>query len=307
MDEAPVDDGRRRHYGDFYGLNEAADPDLPLLVVYGNCQAEAMRVLLDGASGGQWRTMRMPPVHELEQADLEHLERMLAQASYLVAQPVADDYRDLPLGTTQAGELLPTHATTVFFPSVYWAAPFPTQVIVRAPGVGDPPMVPYHDLRVLVATANREPVSFAPVAADGVRAVRDDSLRQLRARQEHHGTIDAAGILENAGEQTTWVVNHPQNHVLQQEATAILDRLGLDGEVIDPGRVLLGELRTPVYTETLEALGLHGEPRDHWSIKGERVSEHEVADAQTRWYGEHPEVVTTGLKKHAELISLLGL
>lgn len=299
--------GRREHYGEFYGLHSAQQADLPLLVVYGNCQAEATRVLLDSAAEGRWRTLRMPPVHELEAADLPHLRAVLASTAYLVAQPVADGYRDLPLGTQEVARQLPPQARISLFPSVYWAALFPTQVIVRVPGAGDPPVIPYHDLRVLTAVANDRPVSFDPVHSSGVRAVRDDSLAQLRQRQQHHETIDVATILEHAGEETTWVVNHPQNHVLLRAAEAIVASLGLTGEVTDPGRVLLGQLRTPVYPETLDALGIKGTPRPHWSIGGEHVSEQEVADGQLQWYRDHPEAAGIGLKRHAELVRTLGL
>ena len=302
-----VDQGRREHYGEFYGLRSGDDPDLPLLVVYGNCQAEATRILLDGAASGRWRTARMPPVHELEETDLPQLRALLAQTTYLVAQPVADGYRDLPLGTAEVAQLLPAHGRIARFPSVYWAALFPTQVIVRAPGVGDPPVVPYHDLRVLIAAANGEAASFAPVHGDGVRAVRADSLAQLRARQHKHETIDAATVLEHAGVETTWVVNHPRNHVLMRDAELILDALGLSGQVTDPGRVLLGQLRTPVYAATLDALGLAGESSEIWHIGGEPVTELEVAEQQLAWYAEHPEVVDIGLQKHADLIRTLHL
>lgn len=305
--EQTEDQGRREHYGEFYGLRSPEEPDLPLLVVYGNCQAEATRILLDGAAAGRWRTARMPPVHELEAGDLTHLRALLAQTAYLVAQPVADGYRDLPLGTAEVAQLLPGHARIARFPSVYWAALFPTQVIVRVPGLGDPPVVPYHDLRVLIAASKGEAVSFLPVHADGVRAVRDDSLAQLRSRQRKHETIDAATVLEHAGAETTWVVNHPQNRVLMRDAELILDALGLTGEVTDPGRVMLGQLRTPVYAATLDALGLESRSSETWQIGGERVAELEVAEAQVRWYDEHPEVVDTGLEKHAELIRTLGL
>lgn len=310
MDDTPeqvVDHGRREHYGQFYGLHQHDHPELPLLVVYGNCQAEATRVLLEGAAAGRWRTLRMPPVHELEAGDLPQLRAVLADTTYLVAQPVVDGYRDLPLGTQEIARQLAPGARIVRFPSVYWAALYPTQVIVRVPGLGDPPGVPYHDLRVLLAASEGSRPVFGRVHPDGVRAMRDDSSAQLRQRQHRHETIDVATILEHAGAATTWVVNHPQNHVLVRQADAILACLGLTGEVTDPGRVLLGDLRTPVYPETLQALGIEGTPRGHWSVRGEQVSEQQIADEQLRWYGEHPEVVTTGLRMHADAVRALRL
>ena len=68
----PQDEGRRAHYGDFYGLSEL--PDKPLFAVHGNCQAESLRVLLHGALAGDWHGVRMPPVHELlEPVSYTHL------------------------------------------------------------------------------------------------------------------------------------------------------------------------------------------------------------------------------------------
>ena len=40
-------EGRRRHYGAFYGLEELPDGDRPRLAVHGNCQAEALRVAVE--------------------------------------------------------------------------------------------------------------------------------------------------------------------------------------------------------------------------------------------------------------------
>lgn len=310
MNDAPeqvTDRGRREHYGQFYGLHTHDHPELPLLVVYGNCQAEATRVLLEGAAAGRWRTLRMPPVHELEAGDLPHLRTVLASTTYLVAQPVVDGYRDLPLGTREVADLLPQHARIAMFPSIRWAALYPTQVIVRVPGLGDPPAVPYHDLRVLLAASEGRAPVFGPIHPDGVRAVRDDSAAQLRARQTRHATVDAATILQRAGAETTWVINHPHNLVLREVARALLAALGLVGDITDPGRVLLGDLRAPVHPGTLQALGIEGTPREQWSVRGEQVSEQQIADEQLRWYADHPEVISAGLRKHADAIRALHL
>ncbi|MGQ5586305.1 hypothetical protein ACUJ8O_07390 [Micrococcus sp. EWR3.9.1] len=43
------DEGRRRHYGHFYGLEDLPEGDL--LLVWGNCQGESYRRLLGGEPG----------------------------------------------------------------------------------------------------------------------------------------------------------------------------------------------------------------------------------------------------------------
>ena len=67
----------------------------------GNCQAEALRQALGGLADPPFRTVRVPPVHELEVGDLPHLEALLRQAAVLISQPIRADYRELPIGTDQ--------------------------------------------------------------------------------------------------------------------------------------------------------------------------------------------------------------
>ena len=126
--QGPQDDGRRRHYGDFYGLTEL--PDLPLFAVYGNCQAESLRVLLHGALEGQWHGVRMPPVHELTREDLPHLHALLPRLGLFVTQPVAPGYRGLPLGTDDVVPRLGSRVEVVRVPAMRWSAFMPTLAIV---------------------------------------------------------------------------------------------------------------------------------------------------------------------------------
>ncbi len=307
----PHDPGRRAHYGEFYGLTDL--PDVPLFMVHGNCQAESLRVLLHGAGEGRWHGVRVPPVHELLAEDLPHLTRLLNRCNFVATQPVASGYRGLPLGTEEILALTPSGSRAVKFPVMRWTALMPTLAIVRAAGVTDPPVAPYHDLRVLVAAAQgKSAVRLDPVSAEAVRASKDESLHQLRTRQDAHGTVDAASLFESAGPNAAHVINHPSNEVLMGVAREILAELGESGEVKDPGRVLLGGIRAPIYSSTLDALGyraedLDGGPRDHWTIGGEKVPEADVAAEHLRWYSHFPQVVAAGMKRHERLLAAMKL
>src|ERR1700712_1681044 len=98
---------RARHFGDFYGLRSAREEDSrPLWLVVGNCQAEALRLVLDGVHDRPSSTVRIPPVHELGHSDLGPLRDLLKRASALLCQPIRAGYRDLPVGTAElAAEL----------------------------------------------------------------------------------------------------------------------------------------------------------------------------------------------------------
>ncbi|MBJ7453748.1 MAG: hypothetical protein JHC71_16940, partial [Blastococcus sp.] len=203
--------GRRQHYAHFYGLLPLPRDERPLLLVHGNCQAEALRVLLDG-DASPVRTVRVPPVHELIAEDLPHLDRLLAEIDVLVSQPVRDGYRGLPLGTAEVLARAGRRPVPVVVPIVRWAALHPFQVIVRTPA-GDPPLVPYSDLRTLTLAAGGPALPESPSAA-AVRAVRDLSVRELEGRQARHGALPVVDLLDAAGAAAAHTVNHPGNEVL---------------------------------------------------------------------------------------------
>src|SRR5205085_7499609 len=84
----------------FERLARGEEPRRPLCLVYGNCQAEPLRVLLDESAdfADRYETVRIPPVHEINAVQVGKLQRVLHLASLIVAQPIKDNYRELPLG-----------------------------------------------------------------------------------------------------------------------------------------------------------------------------------------------------------------
>ena len=297
--------GRQQHYAHFYGLLPLPSDDRPLLVVHGNCQAESLRVLLDGGASPV-RTVRIPPVHELTAADLPHLDRVLARVDVLVSQPVRAGYRGLPVGTAELLARARRGVRPVLVPILRWAALHPFQVIVRSPAAGEPPVVPYHDLRTLTLAAGRPPLPEVP-SAGAVRAIRELSVRELHGRQSRHGTLPVVDALLGAGAAAAHTVNHPGNGVLAEVASRVLAAAGLPGAVADPGRTLLDSVHTPVRPEVLDALGIAGAPsRDDWLVHGRRVADGEVRAAHLRWYAAHPGVAEAGLARHAEAAAALA-
>ena len=295
--------GRRQHYAHFYGLLPLPRDERPLLVVHGNCQAESLRVLLDG-DASPVRTARMPPVHELTAEDLPHLDRLLAEVDVLVSQPVRDGYRGLPLGTAEVLARAVRRPRPVVVPIIRWAALHPFQVIVRSPA-GDPPLVPYSDLRTLTLAAGRPALPESP-SAGAVRAVRDLSVRELEGRQARHGSVPVVDLLDAAGATAVHTVNHPGNDVLVGVAGRVLTASGLVGGIADPGRTLLDSVHAPVLPEVLTALGLSGTTRQDWLVDGRRTADAEVQEAQLRWYADHPGVAEAGLDRHAEAAAVLA-
>lgn len=303
-------EGRRRHYGDFYGLPPVTAPDgpavaddRPVLLVHGNCQAESLRVVLE-ASGAGFRCVRVPPVHELVEDDLPHLRRLLLLCRALVSQPVRAGYRGLPLGTSELAAAAPA-ARLVVVPIVRDARLHPYQALVRLPGAGDPPVVPYHDLRTLAEAAGRPAARVAP--REGLLEVGRRSQAELRRREAEHGTLVASDLLPAAGAGSSHTLNHPGNPVLVGLAQRVLDAVG-GGTAVDPGRVLLRSVMSPLHPEVLDALGLDPyAAREGWLVQGEPVEDAQVREEQLRWYGAHPDVVAAGLARHEVALRALGL
>lgn len=319
-----MDEGRRRHYGAFYGLEElpggAEAGGRPRLAVYGNCQAEALRVSIDTA--GAVDSVRMPPVHELTEEDLPHLERLLGWVDILVAQAISDNYRGMPLGTAEVSSRLRPEARVVAAPNYFSTVLYPEQVLVRHedPGVVDPPVVPYHDVRRIGQAAGWSGPWEVP--ADAIRAGARASLAELERRERDQGSLVISDVVRSAGAAGGWTVDHPGNPVLLTLAQRVVDEIthpdrtvdrdgsvgadALAATVSDPGRVLLSSVMTPLRPEVLDALDLDGEPREGWVVDGAPLSDEEVGEAHLRFYAEHPRVVEVGIEKKGEVLRSLG-
>ncbi|RFA10166.1 hypothetical protein B7R54_13825 [Subtercola boreus] len=310
---------RQLHYGEFYGLDAIAD-DAPIAVVSGNCQAESLRIMLDGPD---IRTVRVPPVFELVEADLPHLARLLARARYLVSQPVRDDYHDLPLGTAQLARLLRPGAEVVRMPVVRFAGLYPFHAIVRPPFDLSltPPVVEYHDLRTVMrawwaregrgggadASASAAPVASRSATVAQVRAVAEQSIAELRKREAHHDTVVVSDLFGAPSFDLMRTINHPGNPFWTAAAARVRHRLSLTEHVVDPGRPLLNRVHAPRERAVIEAFGLDAEPRADWIVDGRTVPAEEVEQAHLDWYARFPAIVDAALARHRSTLQTLGL
>ena len=113
-------------------------------------------------------------------------------------------------------------------------------------------------------------------------------------------------MVRASGARAGWTVDHPGNPVLLALAQRVVDEIGVDGVVCDPGRELLSSVLTPLRPEVLAALGLDGEPRAGWVVGGEPMSEEAVGAAHEEFYASHPRVVEVGIEKKGAVLRDLG-
>lgn len=292
---APFDTGRRNHYSSFYG----APVPTGLAVVLGNCQAESLRIVIDGPD---LPTVRIPPVHELETADLPHLDRLLSQASLVITQPIRDDYRGLGVGTRQLAARLPSAVRLVVVPAVRHRALYPAQVVVRHPDrpIEDPPLVAYHDLRTVAEALGHRRPQLTPVV---VRAIGAESSAELRRREERAGAVPVSDVFDRPRFPLLRTLNHPGNPVWEMLARRVRERVGLSDATTDPGRELLSSVVAPREDVAVEAWDLDDAPDPHWYVGGRAVHADEVREAQLRWYAENPELLRLAADRHAEALA----
>ncbi|WP_342356207.1 WcbI family polysaccharide biosynthesis putative acetyltransferase [Micrococcus sp. KRD070] len=312
------DEGRRRHYGHFYGLEDLPEGDL--LLVWGNCQGESYRRLLGGEPGTPLHgadlvSVRVPPAFEAQPDEVEHLERLLPRVKALVTQPIPHDYRGMPIGTDQLVARLPKDAAVVRIPVVYDVSRFPWQVTLRnwkfAPGEAerpgeDPPVVPYHDLRVLAEAATGRRREVAPAA---IREAAAASVQALRAREEAKGTLSMADLVAAERGVGFYTVNHPTNMLLTRVAERVAGHLpgAVAVQPVPASRVLLGGVRAPLEAVVVEALDLDAEPTEDWTVAGQTVPAEQLRQTHLDWYAQNPQAVEVGMRKYADQLRLLGL
>ncbi|MBJ7336943.1 WcbI family polysaccharide biosynthesis putative acetyltransferase [Mycolicibacterium sp.] len=308
---------RTRHFSEFYGCDDdrgGAEPGStrPLWLVVGNCQAEALRLVIDGVEGRPYATVRMPPVHELEPSDLPALRRQLRKASVLLCQPIRPGYRELPLGTDELAAELPPGARVVRWPVIRYAGLHPFQAIVRHPADRSvvPPVVPYHDLRTVVAARDgRSDTAEWDVAVDpqGFVAVANASQAELAHREARQCDVGISDVLREYGAGAAHTINHPGNRVLTELGRRILRTLDVDLPVDEPYTTLLGSVTAPLERRVLDALHLTAPARPGWVMNGEALQPDAVHRAQLQWYRDNPDFVGLALARHAHTLDMLGL
>jgi hypothetical protein len=310
-----TDPGRTRHYGEFYGHPDIDRPgSQPLWLVIGNCQAEALRQILDTVCDRPFRTVRVPPVHELTTDDLPHLARLLRQAAVLLSQPIRTDYRGLPLGTGQLAAAAGPTATVLRWPVIRYAGLYPFQVIVRRPADRSvvPPPVPYHDLRTISAALQgrtaKDPwdVEVEPAR---FRTVAQMSRSTLAERERRDTDVGISDMLPSAGCDAAHAINHPGNTVLAALANRILGALGVPKHVSPADKPLLGSVYVPLEQRVLAALHLDGpgRARTHWWYDGRQLDSDWVHRVQMHWYQGNADFLQLAVERHRSTMDALGL
>ena len=281
-------------------------------LVIGNCQAEALRQILDAVGDRPYRTVLVPPVHEIEASDLPHLEVLLRQTAVLSCQPIRNDYRDLPLGTGQLAAVLPAAATVLRWPVIRYAGLYPFQVIVRRPADRSvvPPPVPYHDLRTIAAALEGRSIPTPGTWTwNRPRFGPWQNTAGRRCPTGRPGTPTSAS-------RTSWCRRDamppirstiPATPCWSPSPSGCFPRWGWI-DVPNGWEPHCSDRCThPLSKRVLDALNVSGQARTHWWSNGRALDPESVHAVQLHWYRSNLDFLQLAVQRHGQIMDLLGL
>ena len=285
----------------------------PIALVYGNCQAEALRRILVTHPGfaADYQLLRVPAVHEISSRELALIERRLPEVELLIGQEVKDDYRDLRLGTDQLAAGLTAKAQVMRYPVAYFEGMFPFHVYVNRAGspiAVSAPITDYHDLRLLHAasrgwdaTTTLRRLAELQLDPDWLRDNAERSLQELVKRESRLTATLSETIRKNPTASFN-TINHPVNGLITEVARQLLAHLGYpDADlVLDSHQVYLDHMKAPREPQILRAFGVQPGPedRDEWVTSAGVFIPAQVVAAHLKMYADDPELLAEGLHKH---------
>ena len=287
----------------------------PVALVYGNCQAEALRRILatHPAFAEQYLLLRVPAVHEITPRELALIESRLPEVEVLISQEIKPGYRGMGLGTEQLIDRLPASATVMRYPVAYFEGPFPFHVYVNRSGnplAASAPITDYHDLRTLYAASQNWGAATTLRKLDELHLdpnwVRDNAERSLKelGSREAAFTAQLSNVIRQHPTSSFRTINHPVNGLVTEVARQLLAHLGYQDAdlVLNSRQVYLDHMTAPLEPQIVRALG--GEPsvdsHGEWVTSAGTFSRAEVVAAHLAAYTADPGLLADGLSKHAE-------
>ena len=292
----------------------------PVALVYGNCQAEALRRILftHPAFAEQYSLLRVPAVHEITPRELALIQSRLPEVEVFISQEIKPGYRGMALGTEQLADLLPSNATVMRYPVAYFEGPFPFHVYVNRgnnPLAASAPITDYHDLRTLFAASQGWDAATTLRRLDELvldpNWVRDNAERSLKelSSRESAFTAQLAPLIREHPTSSFKTINHPVNGLVVEVARQLLSYLGHQDadRVLDSRQVYLDHMTAPLEPQIVRALG--GEPsadtHGEWVTSAGTFGRTEVVTAHLAAYAADSGLLADGLRKHAERLRTL--
>lgn len=288
----------------------------PSVVVYGNCQALAIHQLLASTPEfiRRYRLVRVPGAHEINRAEIPFVRKAISEAKIIVTQLIKDDYRGLPIGTSQIAQAKRSDADVITFPSIFYKGLHPYLVYVHASGpLGTPaPRTEgYHDLRFIHAASmsygTAEASEWLATFEGDSNAIRESAAQSLRALQEREDRVKirVSHAIPSKGPTAFWTLNHPSNAILEEASAEVLKSVDIERPRIEIDE-LLTSVRAPIHPDVMSAMAWDGEAGHAWTIRGKNVDDSTLLAEHLAFYRANPHVLATAVAEHRDLLSAFG-
>ena len=236
------------------------------LHIIGNCQVKPVSSYLSHAlEGSEHKLVVWPQLHLINESECTELSDSLQHADILVCMPVGDNYRSMPLGSSQVAAKCPSHCKVIIYPNCYFKGYYPTfdyvrdqqgaHIISSNPLIrGNNPFSDYHDsvaAKLCLTMSECDENIFEAFlelissSAAAFKNVAVESLLEIQ-RRDVVCSFSLYETIQTSYQKTKLFhsFNHPANVLIEALSVCILQEAGLADE-------RLGRVTFPSYTEFL--------------------------------------------------------
>lgn len=251
--------------------------------IIGNCQVNPVSSYLRHAlNGGEHKLVVWPQLHLINESECSELIDSLQTADILICMPVGDNYRSMPLGSSQVAAQCPSHCKVIVYPNCYFKGYYPSFDYVRDqqgahilssnPLIrGSNPFSDYHDAVAaklclsMIDCDEKVFEVFLEVISNSASAFKNsaaESLLEIK-RRDLACSFSLYETIQTSYQRTKLFhsFNHPANTLIEALSTRILQEVGLadvrlERDTLPSYAEFLGHPDLPILPSVHDALGL---------------------------------------------------
>ena len=259
------------------------------ILVTGNCQSKPLAHIIEcqlSRISMDYEVTTWPELHLIKESDLPQHFDQLKEADVVLAMPVGENYRSMPLGTSQVRERCKPECQFLVYPNLYFAGYYPhygylkddhNRHITKATHTttGSNPFGDYHDyLAISFYFTNLPPFhsvleqfeahlsSIVGQLSDKYKSVLEVSLNEIVKRDSACSFSVSQYIHDNyRASRLFHSFNHPSNSLLNVVADNVLRLIGLNPlndqrREADQMGEYLGKPRLPILPPVASCIGI---------------------------------------------------
>jgi hypothetical protein len=239
-------------------------------LLYGNCQAEAMKFHFSKIESfnDKYEIQQIKPVHFLTSEDVPELLKKIEETDLLIHQPISDNYKGLKeLGSNFLKSKMKNGSVALSFPSIYFKGYNPEMIGLKnfnKTNYQGP--FSYYDGQLMyeVFTGDQDVNSLISKINDEsyfckekVIKAFNDSLNTLKQREKGLDLTVSDIIEKHASKEKLFhVFNHPSLTIISELMKKIMIMINIDIEEIK-GSDTLNRTTYPVYSSIYKHLGFN--------------------------------------------------